>query len=80
MSTMQVMSAEGDTKHIWDKDMADQVEAARVLFNSLALPPSQGGKGYLAYTVKDDGSTGERVTAFNPEMERVILQPQMSGG
>jgi len=74
-SEMSVMGKEGDTKLIWDRRNADEVDNARRSFDDLRK------KGYLAFRVTGkDGEKGEQMTAFDPEAERMIMVPQMKGG
>lgn len=72
---MAIMGREGDSKHIWDKSKPDEVDAARVLFNSLVTE-----KRYLAFKVVKDGAKGEQVREFDPNEERYIFVPPMVGG
>jgi hypothetical protein len=71
---LAVMDRTGDTKVIWDRHNEAEVEAARATFDSLR------SKGYLAYTVNKDGTTGEVIRAFDPTAEKIILSPPMAGG
>jgi len=70
-----VLNHEGDTKIIWDRRNADEVENARRTFNDLKA------KGYAAYSVEGkEGEKGEVVRKFDPSAERLILAPAMVGG
>lgn len=70
-----VLGEYGDTKHIWDKDKEEEVEAARTLFDSLTK------KGYRAFKVTGkNGDKGDQMKKFDPDAERVIFAPQMQGG
>lgn len=65
----------GDVKVMWDKDNPDEVDAARVQFESLIK------KGYWAYKAQGaKGEKGERITTFDPNAERLIMAKQMQGG
>lgn len=64
----------GDTKLMWDHRRPDEVDAARVTFNSLKK------KGYVAYKVKSDGSAGEAISEFDPAAEKIIMAPAVVGG
>jgi hypothetical protein len=73
---MRIMDREGDTKHIWDSDNPDEVEAARLLFDSLVKE-----KKYVAYKVEGKkGEKGEVMRRFDPTAERVIFSPPLVGG
>lgn len=71
---MAVMDRTGDTKIIWNSDNQDEVDNARRSFNDLKE------KGYLAFHVKDGGDKGKAITKFDPDAERLILTPPISGG
>jgi hypothetical protein len=73
-SIMAVMDHTGDTKIIWDKHNDDEVENAKASFDRLRE------KGYLAYTVNKDGTTGEVIREFDATAEKIILSPPMQGG
>lgn len=69
-----VMDHTGDTKTIWDTSKPDEVEVARDTFNKLKR------KGYLAYTVQEDGKKGTMIQAFDASLGKIILSPPMAGG
>ena len=71
---MCIMDGTGDTKVIWDSKNEVEVEVARATFKKLRK------KGYLAYTVNKDGTTGEVITEFDPDAEKIILAPPVAGG
>ena len=76
--TMSETTAGGDTKIMWNSDQPDEVKAARKHFESLV---GRGGKGYLAYkAVGADGSRGEQIREFDPDVERIILVKPQAGG
>jgi hypothetical protein len=71
---LRVMDRKGDSKHIWNPENADEVAAARTLFDELKR------KGHMAYKVIGDGSKGEQLAAFDPNAGKIILAPPMQGG
>lgn len=71
---MSIMGKEGDLKVIWDSEKADEVDAARAQFDALTK------KGYLAFSVKKDGEKNEKISKFDPNMEKIILVPLQKGG
>lgn len=76
LGAMAVMGAEGDTKHIWNRNSEAEVAAARALFNTLV-----NEKRYMAFKVDADGEKGEGpIKEFDPNEERYIFVPQMQGG
>lgn len=75
MAEMAIMSKEGDSKLIWDKDNADEVANAKRTFDELKK------KGFVAYSVQGKrGEKGEVLRQFDPEAERLIMAPPMVGG
>lgn len=71
---MAVMGVEGDVKVIWDADKEAEVDAAETQFNSLKK------KGYVAFAVDKKGEAGKRLDKFDPEIEKMIMVPQLQGG
>lgn len=69
-----VMDHTGDTKLMWDRTRPDEVEAAKDTFTKLRK------KGYVAYSVRGDGSTGSVITEFDATAEKIILAPPVVGG
>lgn len=74
MGQLRVMGREGDTRLIWTKSNADEVKAAKKMFDDLRA------KGHLAYKVTKKGKPGEVITEFDPDAEKIILAPPLSGG
>lgn len=73
-STMHIMDRSGDTKVLWSADNPDEVKAAKKTFDSLKK------KGFLAYTVDEDGGKGEVIREFDKTAGRIILTPPLVGG
>lgn len=75
MGQFRIMDKDaGDLKVIWDKDNADEVEAAEEQFDSLVK------KGFTAFSVDKKGEPGIKVTKFNPAAEKIIMVPKIVGG
>ncbi len=73
--SMHVMTPQhGDFRMTWDPDKPDEVAAAKEQFEKFRK------KGYWAYKVNRLGNKGEVVTSFDPEAEKLIMAPQVSGG
>ena len=68
------LNKEGDTKFMWDAENSEEVAEAKSHFEALQK------KGYQAFKVTDKGGKGQRVTEFDPELERIIMVPQLVGG
>ncbi len=73
-SVISVMGQRGDTKLIWNKNNAEEVANAKRTFDDLRA------KRFLAFKVTDDGSKGEQINEFDPNIERMIMVPPMVGG
>jgi len=73
-NTLHVLDHTGDTKVMWSPDNPDEVDAAKETFKRLKK------KGYLAYTVRNDGEKGEVIQEFDKTAGRIILTPQLVGG
>lgn len=72
---MRIIDRTGDTKIVWDRDAAPEVEHARQTFNDMKK------KGYYAYAVTGkNGEKGELMQEFDPMAEKMILAPRMAGG
>jgi len=74
MGEMRIMGSEGDLKVIWDSEKEDEVEAARKQYKELT------GKGYIAFSVKKNGEQNEKISKFDPDLEKIILVPMLKGG
>lgn len=74
MSEMRILDATGDTKIIWDKNNRDEVDNARDTYKKMK------DKGYMAYSVKEDGEKKKVVYEFDPDAEKLILTPPLRGG
>lgn len=72
--TIHAMDETGDTRTMWDRDKLAEVEAAKAQFDALKA------KGYLAYTVQDNGTKGEVIREFDPNAQAIIMSPQLVGG
>lgn len=74
MGVLCIQDMTGDTKVMWDAKNADEVAAAKAQFDTLKA------KGFLAFGVKKDGEKAERIKAFDPEMEKIIMSPPPISG
>jgi hypothetical protein len=74
MGELAVMDHTGDTKLVWDSDNADDVAAAKAMFET------QKKKGYMAFSVKKNGKPGEVLQTFDPKAEKIIMQAPLAGG
>lgn len=74
MSELIILDQTGDTKVIWDKNNRDEVDNARDTYKKMK------DKGYMAYSVKEDGEKKKIIHEFDPEAEKLILTPPLRGG
>ena len=65
---------DGDTKHMWDRNNPDEVEAAKTMFETFKK------KKYAIFATDKNGEKGEQVREFNAMAERYIFVPPMQGG
>lgn len=73
-STLSILDQSGDTRIEWDASNPVEVAAARAAFKVAK------DKGYLAYKAEEGGGRGEVIRRFDPDAERIIMQPQNQGG
>lgn len=72
---MEILDSTGDTKVMWDRHNAAEVSIARAAFDAARA------KGASIFQVKGkNGDRGKRLTEFDPDVERMIVVPQMVGG
>jgi hypothetical protein len=69
-----ILDQSGHLKQIWDRSIPDEVAMAKKVFNKMI------DKGYAAFKVNKDGSQGSKISAFDPEAEKMILAPALRGG
>ena len=74
MGEMAIMDTTGDSKQIWDPNVPEEVAIARESFDNLKK------KGYIGYTVNEDGDKGEVIHSFDPNAGKVIMAPRMVAG
>lgn len=75
MGEMRILSSEGDSKLIWDKNSDAEIDAAEAQFDMLV-----GEKNYKAYHVGKNGKKSDVMKKFDPDAEKMILVPPMVGG
>ena len=71
---MVILDQTGDTKHIWDRNSEAEVEEARSLFDRMTK------RGMVAWSVTRKGDKDQRITAFDPQAEKIIFAPALQGG
>ena len=72
---MEIPDETGDTKIMWSKDNAEEVEVARKTFDDMKK------KKFKAFHVKGkNGEPAEEMHNFDPDAERIIFIKQQAGG
>ncbi len=74
-SEMKILSRIGDTKYQWDSDNDVEVSAAREVFEKRVKK-----ENWAAFRESRIGTKGDRIKEFDPEAQRIILVPPISGG
>lgn len=74
VGVMVILDRTGDTKHIWDRNNATEVEAMREVFDTMTE------KGMVAWSVTRKGNKDQRITEFDPTAEKIIFAPALVGG
>ena len=74
MHVMDVMDHTGHATTTWRKDNADEVAAAKLVFETATA------KGYSAFRFRGNGLQGTRMDSFDPEAESMMMVPQLKGG
>jgi hypothetical protein len=69
-----ILDRSGDTRHTWDRSNRDEVQAMREIFDTMI------DKGYQAWSVTRKGDKDQRITAFDPQAEKIIFSPALVGG
>lgn len=72
--TVQILDGAGHSETSWDPSNADEVAAARAVFDNLK------SKGYVAYTVGEGDGSDEVLHRFDPAVGRMVLHPPQAGG
>jgi hypothetical protein len=73
MGMIRKLDSTGDTKHEWDPNLQDEVEAARAVFKVYK------SQGYAAARMEND-SAGEMIQEFDPGASVILFIPQFQGG
>jgi len=67
LGVFSVLGPEGDTKHIWNPKREEEIEAARLLFDTLT------SKGYRAFKLTRLGTKGKLVQDFDLDAKGRLL-------
>jgi hypothetical protein len=81
MATMRILSARGDTSVEWDRralDTADS-EAHAAVLEAERLFTEHRARGATAFKVAP-GHPAERLDAFDPSVELIVVVPRVAGG
>lgn len=72
MGKLSVMDERGHTEHSWDT--AEEAEVVRSVFEGLLA------SGHICCRMNADGSSGERITAFDAGAGSLLMMPPLRGG
>lgn len=73
MGKLVILGQIGDLKVSWNSGNEDEIMAAKEIFEKRTK------EGWSAFREKY-GSKGEKIKFFDPNAERIVLIPQISGG
>lgn len=71
---LKILSENGDDRITWDKENGNQAKEAKVKFNELL------GKGYMAFSVDNEGQKNRRIKEFDVDAEEIIMVPKTVKG
>jgi hypothetical protein len=74
MGVQIVMDGSGDTRHRFDLADTESIAKAEKRFRKLT------GLGFRAVALGENGSSGELIDRFDPNIERTLFIPQFKGG
>lgn len=74
VSEFDVLDKTGHTKTKWNRKKPEEVAEARKVYDTLTAA------GFKAFRLKKLGRTGEQMTSFDSEAERVMFIPAFQGG
>jgi hypothetical protein len=74
MGRLRVLDKGGDREISWDPEDREQLADARFVFETLVRA------GYQAYSLAEDGRSGEFLRRFQPAAHEVVLAPRFQGG
>lgn len=64
----------GDVKISWNRENADEVKTAKEMFDKKIK------EGWSAFGEMRLGTRGDQIRTFNPDAQRIVLVPPISGG
>ncbi len=74
MGQLRQLSRKGDVKLSWDGENETELSAAKKIFDEKIK------EGWAAFAEKRLGGRGEKVKYFDPDAERIVLVPPITGG
>lgn len=73
MSEMRMLGMCGDIKLSWNSSNIEEVKTVRETFDKKII------QGWSAFREKG-GFKGDKIRTFDPDAERIVLVPPISGG
>jgi hypothetical protein len=74
MGLLRVLGKSGDKEIPWNLEDREQLDDARSVFEALLR------EGYQAYSLEENGRSGEFLRRFKPEAHEIVLAPRFRGG
>jgi len=74
MSELIILARVGDVKISWNSSNREEVKTAKETFDKKI------SQGWSAFEEKFSGTKGDRIKEFDPDAQRIILVPPITGG
>jgi len=74
MGELRISDINGDVRVTWNADSDDEIATARRTFDE------KRKEGFLATKTTRRGIEGDRIYAFDPQAEVILLIPPLEGG
>lgn len=71
---LKILTENGDDRVTWDKENGRQAKEAKAKFIELL------GKGYMAFSVDNEGRKNKKIREFDVDAEEIIMVPQTVKG
>jgi hypothetical protein len=81
MAVLRVLSVQGDTQIEWDRKQAEtgDPEAVAALHEAERIFAEQRARGATAFRIVPE-RRAERLDAFDPHAEQIVVVPRVAGG
>lgn len=81
MAKLRVLNSQGDRSVTWERDKVEtgDPEALAAVREAERIFREQLQRGGAAFVV-EEGKTAERIDAFDPKAEQIVVIPRIAGG